>query len=226
MQIALETDKAPILPAHMLRMPRPAQEVHKPALGTSRVFTKGECIFAEGDRTTHFYKVVSGAVRSSQLLSDGRRQIDAFHLPGDVFGIEGDSRHHFSADAIETTTVIAYRRGMLDNLSTADCGFAGQIVQAMIQSLERARAHMLLLGRKNALEKIATFLLDLSARLPDTRHLQLPMSRVDIADHLGLTIETVSRSLTQLERDGIIELPAHRRSIVLRDRNALQRLDT
>jgi CRP/FNR family nitrogen fixation transcriptional regulator len=81
-------------------------------------------------------------------------------------------------------------------------------------------------GRKSALEKIATFLLDLSARLSENGQLDLPMSRIDIADHLGLTIETVSRTLTQLERQQVIELPAHRRSIVLRDRAALRRLDS
>ena len=84
---------------------------------------------------------------------------------------------------------------------------------------------MLLLGRKNAVEKIATFLLDLSRRTAKNDQIDLPMSRTDIADHLGLTIETVSRSLTQLERQGVIELPAHRRFIVLRNKPALERLD-
>lgn len=227
MQIALDTDQTPLLPVGMLlRIPRPAQESPKRAIGSSRVFAKGEAIFAEGSRTTHFYKVLSGAVRTSQLLSDGRRQIDAFHLPGDFFGIESSERHCFSADAIETTTLIGYRRSCLDTPSSEEGGFSGQILPAMILSLERARAHMLLLGRKNAMEKIATFLLRLSARLPDVNRIDLPMSRMDIADHLGLTIETVSRSLTQLEREGVIELPAHRRCIILRNRRALQLLDT
>ena len=81
-----------------------------------------------------------------------------------------------------------------------------------------------MLGRKTAIEKIATFLIDLADRSPDGDHVDLPMSRTDIADYLGLTIETVSRSLTQLERQGIIGLPAHRRSIVLRDKRELERL--
>jgi CRP/FNR family nitrogen fixation transcriptional regulator len=94
-----------------------------------------------------------------------------------------------------------------------------------MRSLERAQDHMLLLGRKSALEKIATFLLDLSERLGDDQ-VDLPMSRTDIADHLGLTIETVSRTLTQLERQHVIELPAHRRSIQLSNKAALRRLDS
>ena len=100
-----------------------------------------------------------------------------------------------------------------------------QILAAMIRALERAQAHMLLLGRKSAMEKIAAFLLDLAQRETDHGPIDLPMCRTDIADYLGLTIETVSRTLTQLERQGIIAMPAHRRSIVLRNRAALQRLD-
>lgn len=106
-----------------------------------------------------------------------------------------------------------------------DSEFAQRVVAAMMRSIERAQSHMLLLGRKSALERIATFLLDMSGRLSEMSHLDLPMSRGDIADHLGLTIETVSRTLTQLERKGVIELPSHRRSIILRDRTALRRLD-
>jgi CRP/FNR family nitrogen fixation transcriptional regulator len=191
-----------------------------------RTVAKDEEVFAEGDRAAFFYKVVSGAVRTFKLLSDGRRQIDAFHLPGDIFGLETGEEHRFSAEALGDATVIAYRRCSLDTLALRDQAFAHQVVAAMMRSLERAQEHMLLLGRKSAVEKIATFLLVLSERLTDDSHVDLPMSRVDIADHLGLTIETVSRSLTQLERQRIIELPAHRRSIVLRDKAALQRLDT
>ncbi|PVE22105.1 transcriptional regulator [Microvirga sp. KLBC 81] len=196
-----------------------------PELGTARTVTKDEEIFVEGDRAAYFYKVVSGAVRTFKLLSDGRRQIDAFHLPGDIFGLEPGDEHRFSAEALGDATIIAYRRCSLDVLASRDQAFANQVIASMMRSLERAQDHMLLLGRKHALEKIATFLLVLSERLTENSHVDLPMSRIDIADHLGLTIETVSRSLTQLERQGIIELPAHRRSIVLRNKAALERLE-
>ena len=195
------------------------------SLGSRRVLAKDEELFGEGDRAAFFYKVVSGAVRTSKLLSDGRRQIDAFHLPGDLFGIEAGEEHRFSAEAVGDAVVVAYRRCSLESLATSDPALAGQIVSAMMRALERAQDHMLLLGRKSAMEKIATFLLDLSARLEEDQ-VDLPMSRTDIADHLGLTIETVSRSLTQLERQRVIALPAHRRSIVLCDKAALRRLDS
>lgn len=226
MQTALRTSSLSLAaPSAVASRPGTTAEPSPPQLGTTRRIAKGDGIFAEGDPATTFYKVMSGAVRTSQLLSDGRRQIDAFHLPGDIFGIESGQRHLLAADAIDDTTLIAYRRRQTEagNLHEGELG--REIMAAMVQALERARAHMMLLGRKNALERIATFLLDLSARLPDIHHIDLPMSRMDIADHLGITIETVSRSLTQLEREGVIELPAHRRSIILRNRAALRRLD-
>ncbi|WP_230530023.1 helix-turn-helix domain-containing protein [Microvirga roseola] len=196
-----------------------------PVLGTTRVLTKDEQIFAEGDRAAYFYKVVSGAIRTSKLLSDGRRQIDAFHLPGDIFGIESGEEHRFTAEALGTATVVMYRRCSLETLAASDGAFARQIVAAMMRSLERAQHHMLLLGRKSAMEKIATFLLDMAQRIAGDDHVDLPMSRTDIADHLGLTVETVSRSLTQMERQGLIELPAYRRTIMLRNKAALRHLD-
>jgi CRP/FNR family nitrogen fixation transcriptional regulator len=205
---------------------RPAAE---PRLGTTRVLRKDEEVFAEGDRAAFFYRVDSGAVRTYKLLSDGRRQIDAFHLAGDIFGIESGDEHRFHAEALGNATVTCFRRCSLETLASGDDAFARQVVSAMMRSLERAQSHMLLLGRKTAMEKIAAFLLDLSGRILDddeTGQVDLPMSRIDIADHLGLTIETVSRSLTQLERQGVIGLPAHRRSIVIRDEATLRRLDS
>ncbi len=227
MQTALAATAALTTPASSLRgyaePIRQAPEA-KP-LGSARTLAKDEELFAEGDRAAFFYKVVSGAIRTSKLLSDGRRQIDAFHLPGDLFGIEAGEEHRFSAEAVGDAVVVAYRRCSLETLVGRDPVLAGQMVSAMMRALERAQDHMLLLGRKSAMEKIATFLLDLSARL-DGDQMDLPMSRTDIADHLGLTIETVSRSLTQLERQKIIQLPTHRRTIVLRDKAALRRLDS
>ena len=213
-------------PAILLRnspLPRTSQDAI--VLGSTRTIAKDEEVFAEGDRPAFFYKVVSGAVRTFKLLSDGRRQIDAFHLPGDLFGIETAEEHRFTAEALGDATIILYRRCNLGALALDGGEFSRQIMMGMMRSLEQAQNHMLLLGRKNALEKVATFLLVMSERIFNDNQVDLPMSRLDIADHLGLTIETVSRSLTQLERKGIIDLPAHR-SIVLRNKEALERLDT
>jgi CRP/FNR family nitrogen fixation transcriptional regulator len=194
--------------------------------GMQKVLRKGEELFAEGDDAEYFYKVVSGAIRSYKLLSDGRRQIDAFHLQGDIFGLESRAEHRFSAEALGTATVIAYRRNRLAALTAEDPAFRDQVMSAMLRSLERAQDHMLLLGRKTAQEKIATFLLDMAERVADDEaHFDLPMQRTDIADHLGLTIETVSRTLTQFARDGLIRLAAASRSVMLCNKPALQRLN-
>ena len=194
--------------------------------GTQMVLAKGEELFAEGDDAEFFYEVVSGSIRSYKLLSDGRRQIDAFHLPGDIFGLEVGSEHRFSAEAVGDVTVVAYRRSRLGALIQDDPGFRDRIMNATLRSLERAQDHMLLLGRKTAQEKMATFLLDMADRLSDDHeHFELPMQRSDIADHLGLTIETVSRTLTQFARSGLIELLPASRSIGLCNKLALRDLN-
>ena len=196
------------------------------AAGMQMVLTRGEELFAEGDEAEYFYKVVSGAIRSYKLLSDGRRQIDAFHLRGDIFGLEAGSEHRFSAEAVGDVQVIAYRRSRLSAIIEQDAVFRDRIMTATLRNLQRAQDHMLLLGRKTAQEKLATFLLDMAERLSgDDEHFDLPMQRSDIADHLGLTIETVSRTLTQFTRSGLIRLPPAGRSISLCNRMALKRLD-
>lgn len=190
------------------------------------VLRQGEELFGEGDEAEFFYQVVSGAVRSCKLLSDGRRQIDAFHLPGDIFGLEAGAEHRFSAEAIGDITVIAYRRSRLAALIQDDPAFRDKIMTATLRSLDRAYDHMLLLGRKAAPEKMATFLLDMAQRLStDDENFELPMTRSDIADHLGLTIETVSRTLTQFVRSGLIRLLPAGRSIGLCNKMALRNLD-
>lgn len=222
----------------------PAENV---AIGTTRAFAKDEEIYAEGDPATYYFRVLSGAVRTSTLLTDGRRQIDAFHVDGDVFGLERGEVHRFAAEAVGEAVVIAYRRCSLDALAAGQAPQARLVVAATLTSLERAQQHMILLGRKSAMEKVATFLLEMAERMhpaeavrpapqngraldgraPDAKAppaIELPMSRSDIGDYLGLTIETVSRTLTQLERDGVIALPAARRNVVLRNRTALRRL--
>jgi CRP/FNR family transcriptional regulator, nitrogen fixation regulation protein len=213
-------------PPAALAMQMPPTTARVAPMAPQRLLGKGEELFAEGDDSEYFYKVVSGAIRSYKLLSDGRRQIDAFHLAGDIFGLEAGSAHRFSAEAVGDAAVIAYRRSRLAMLIGEDRAFREQVMSATLRSLERAQDHMLLLGRKTAQEKIATFLLDMAERISDDdAHFDLPMQRTDIADHLGLTIETVSRTLTQFARDGLIRLRAASRSVMLCNKLALRRLN-
>ncbi len=189
-------------------------------IGSCMNFGRNAEIFGEDEPANYFYKVVSGAVRISKLLSDGRRQIGAFYLPGEMFGLESDGAHTFSAEAICDSQVLVVKRSTFLAEAARDCAIVTEIWNQTMTHLQRAQNHMLLLGRKNAQERIAAFLLEMAARLSRAGDIELPMSRQDIADYLGLTIETVSRTLTQLERDGLIAIPASRR-IVFRDRAAL-----
>jgi CRP/FNR family nitrogen fixation transcriptional regulator len=206
-------------------MPHRSDAMTAKPVGVARVLGKGEEVFAEGDAAEFFYKVVSGTVRTYKLLNDGRRQIDAFHLAGDIFGLETGEEHRFSADAVDAAKIVAFRRRRFETLAHDDPELGDQVMSSMMRSLERAHDHMMLLGRKTAQEKVASFLLDMSRRVSKGDRFDLPMQRTDIADHLGLTIETVSRTLTQFAREGLIKLAAASRSVVLCDKDALRRLN-
>jgi len=188
--------------------------------GFSMRFDRDEEIFGESESADFVYKVVSGAVRSFRVLSDGRRQITGFHLPGDVFGLELGADHRCSAEATVSSEIALVRRTALGRLAAADLAAAGQLLAMTGAELNQAREQALLLGRKSAVERVASFLLEMTARAPAERGTELPMSRSDMADYLGLTIETVSRTLTQVEREHAITLQTARR-IVLHDRHAL-----
>lgn len=203
----------------------PAMEAAHDPQGIIIRLAKGEELFAEGEPAEYFYKMVSGTVRTYKLLSDGRRQIDAFHLRNDIFGIEACPEHRFSAESVGDATVMAFRRSNLDRLAREHAAFGEQVLSSMLRNLQRAQDHMLLLGRKSAKEKIASFLLDLAQRLHDSERVELPMQRTDIADHLGLTIETVSRTLSEFARSGLIGLAAGSRSISLVDKVGLKYLN-
>jgi CRP/FNR family nitrogen fixation transcriptional regulator len=192
--------------------------------GVRRTFDRGEEIFAEGEPCSVFFKVVSGTVRTGRLLTDGRRQIDTFHFPDDVFGLESGEAHRFTAEAVDKVVVIAYRRSNFGGLVQNDPVFGEQLMTSMLSSLDRAHDHMVLLGRKSALEKMATFLLEIAARRANADRAELPMQRTDIADHLGLTIETVSRTLTQMVRDGLIRLADAGRTVILVNKAGLRLL--
>jgi CRP/FNR family nitrogen fixation transcriptional regulator len=184
-------------------------------------FTQDAEIYAEGGEATYVYKVVSGMVRTCKFQNDGRRHIDAFHKQGDVVGFELGAEHALSAEAVTDCVVVPYRRHTLEAKAARDETMALQLYTYAMQSLERTRQHAQLLGRGSAPQKLAVFLLDLAGGRDE--EVELAMTRQDIADYLGLTIETVSRTLSHLERDGVIRLAAAR-LIKLVDRAALRKL--
>ncbi|KQT54390.1 hypothetical protein ASG43_01930 [Aureimonas sp. Leaf454] len=172
-------------------------------------------IYDEGDPTRFFFKVVCGVVRTCKYRCDGRRQIDGFHEEGDVFGLESGATYERSAEAVSDCTLIAYRWHGLASAG-ADEDRAALIVAMALKSLRRAGDHALLLGRATAAEKVASFLVEIAARRRSDGAIDLVMCRQDIADYLALTIETVSRTMSQFERKGLIALPSARH-VVLRD---------
>jgi CRP-like cAMP-binding protein len=181
-------------------------------------------IYGENEPAEYLYEVVSGTVRTSKILNDGRRQVGGFYLPGDVFGLEPSTEHAYSAEAITEAKVLVIKRSALATLATRDNEVARELWSITARELQRAQDHITLLV-KTARERVAAFLLEMSERIKSTDGINLPMSRQDIADYLGLTIETVSRTLTSLECNAAIALPTSRR-IVLRNRAALHRLNS
>jgi CRP/FNR family transcriptional regulator, nitrogen fixation regulation protein len=163
----------------------------------------GAEIYGQGEKAGHIYQVEFGAVRTYRLLADGRRQISAFYLPGEVFGFEADATHHFFAEAISATGIRIFRSSACPNLSN-------DLLPLALKSLVRTQEHLLVLGRQSAAERVAAFLLDMAERQGGLNQFDLPMSRMDIADYLGLTIETVSRTFSKLKEKGIIRLPSLR----------------
>lgn len=180
------------------------------SVGVPMSFPRNGEIFAEGETAGYVYKVVSGVVRVSKLLPDGRRQISAFHLPGDMFGFEIGDIHHCSAEAVVPTKVVAFKwQGLLG--AGASTSLVRELLTRTMIGLRHTEDHLLLLGRKNALERLAAFLLEMAARYGSAEMLDLAMPRHDIADYLGLTLETVSRMFAELKEMGQIKLESARR---------------
>ena len=191
--------------------------------GASMSFERNAEIFGEGESSEYVYKVLSGSVRAYKVLSDGRRQVTEFYLPGDVFGIESGSEHSNSAEAIDKATILVVRRSSVFSTAESNSEVARHLWSITAAELRRSQNHALLLI-KTAKERIAAFLLDMSERLAGKGFVELPMSRQDIADYLGLTIETVSRTLTLLSEGSTIQFLASRR-IVLRNPSRLNELN-
>jgi CRP/FNR family transcriptional regulator, nitrogen fixation regulation protein len=193
-------------------------------IATEFSYRKDEEIYGEGEPAEYVYQVIRGAVRTYKLLSDGRRQIGAFHLAGDVFGLDPGSTHRLTAEAIADTTVRLVKRRSLETAAGSNVKVAHHLWTMTAGDLRHAEDHMLLLGRKTAMERVATFLLEMDRRLAKTGMMALPMCRRDIGDYLGLTLETVSRALSQLSEQGILVFSSARQ-IVLRNRQRLADMD-
>jgi CRP/FNR family nitrogen fixation transcriptional regulator len=181
-------------------------------------------IFGENEPADYVYKVISGSARTYKILADGRRQIAGFHLPGDIFGSQLAEVHTLSAEAVADAKVLVVKRSALTALAGRDAAVARELFSLTSRELRRMQERILLLV-KSAQERVASFLLEMAERASAGNIVELPMSRQDIADYLGLTIETVSRTLTTLEGAAAIEVPTSR-CIVLRNRSALNRLNS
>jgi CRP/FNR family transcriptional regulator, nitrogen fixation regulation protein len=191
-------------------------------LGTVVTLKRDMVLFHEGDPAQYYFKVVQGAVRSCKLLRDGRRHVGDFYLPGDFIGLDAEAEYVFTAEAIADATLVRYARRSVEALAVQEPKIGRRLLHLACRSLNAAQQQMLLLSRKTAEERIATFLIGIADR-KDGRQVSLPMTRTDIGDHLGLTMETVSRALAHLKSEGVIELKSSH-DVRIRDREALAEL--
>lgn len=221
--LALRTPAPVTLPVVVTGRP---SESHSPlaALGSISRYTRNNTIFSEGDSADYSYKVVAGAVRLSKMMSDGRRQIAEFALPGDFFGLNWLDEHAMTAEALNDVSVIRYGRGRLERLGDENSEVRAELFANLRHDLWAAQNHLVILGRQSALERTASFLVQLMDRkkCAQAGTIDIPMTRQDIADYLGLTIETVCRMLTKLKQSATIDIP-NRHTITIRNATALRR---
>jgi CRP-like cAMP-binding protein len=192
-------------------------------LGTVSTVRAGAEIYREGDAAVAWYRVQSGVLRTCKLLPDGRRQIEGFLFAGDFFGLETRTEHNFAAEAITSATVVRYSRPRLTAAAVNNLRLAARLLDVTLEQLDKVNNRLLLLGRKTAEEKLASFLLEMLDRSHDADAIDLAMSRTDIADYLGLTIETVSRTFSTMKHEGVIALPCAQHVKIL-DRDALEEM--
>lgn len=196
------------------------------ALANPVCFPAGETLFLENDSADAAYTVTEGVVRLYRVFADGRRQILGFLLPGDFIGVEPDARHSFSADAVTPVTLCRFSSSQFAAVMETRPHVLERLCEISAQELIRAREHMMALGQRSAAEKVAWFLIQLRDRYARiysvSDDVPLPMLRQDVADYLGLTIETVSRTLSGLARGKKIRLTTQGVSII--DKKAIQDL--
>jgi CRP/FNR family nitrogen fixation transcriptional regulator len=195
------------------------------ALWSKFKYRAGNEVFAETETADYVYQILSGAVRTIKLLPDGRRQIGAFYLPGDILGVENGDVHRFTAEAIVDTEVLIARRTLVFEDTVESLTGASGVLKLLARSLQHAEGHLLLLGRQTSVERVAAFLMEMDQRLQSHGEMSLPMTRRDIADYLGLTIESVSRAFSMFRREGLLSFRGYaHRQVVLHHRTKLAQL--
>ena len=177
--------------------------------GVRMTYERNAEIFAQDDEVEFLYQVVCGVVRTSRLTVEGRRQVGDFYYAGDIFGLEPGPDHRFGAEALDDCEILVVRRSVVRAFA-GDAELDRAILEATRLEMERLQDHVVMLGRKSARERVAAFLMSIAQRHDDGQA-DLAMGRQDMADYLGLTIETVSRMLTQLQGEAIVEFPSTRR---------------
>ena len=188
-------------------------------------FEAGQEVVGEGDPTESYYLVMRGMFRAVKFTRDGRRQVFAFYMPGDICGLEPESIHKLTIEAVDSAAMAILPRHACRVRMNGDPRLNGALFEGATRALTLSIDHMMMIGRSSAEERLAWFLIMLSARStgPDALALDLAMQRQDIADYLGLTIETVSRTFTLFRDRGFLKLPRKRRVEIVRP-EALARL--
>lgn len=188
-----------------------------------RRLAAGAHVFREGDAASHIYEVQTGILRLTRVLENGRRQVIAFALPGDIVGFPNGDLHHTDCDALGPCEVILHRREALEH-GDGDPETHRRLLVAALREISAMQDHFMMLARKSATEKVASFLMVLTERIGirqgGSSTIELKMNRADIADFLGLTIETVSRTFTHLRKSGVISLHSAQ-SVVVPDADRL-----
>lgn len=188
-------------------------------IAQTRYFKSGACILAEGENSTSVFNIVEGSVRLSRLLSDGRRVVTGFLFPGDFLGLTLDGTNSITAEAIGDVEVCRMDRKRLDGLFAEIPKLEHRLLEMTVGELISGRDHMMLLARKTLRERMATFLITFEDQLRESDEepavIKLPMARADIADYLGVTVETISRCLAAMAEEGLIQLLSPRRIIIL-----------
>jgi CRP-like cAMP-binding protein len=207
-------------------MPTSPNRPHSPSTSVStkkgeipRYLKSGKYLFREGDAAKRIYEVISGVVRLTRVMENGRRQVIAFGYPGDIVGFPCGAEYHTDCDILIDAKVIAHRREALES-GNIDPALHSRLLEATLSEISGMQDHFMMLGRKSASEKVASFLCVLADRVGSPvgnyTQLGLPMDRSDIADFLGLTTETVSRTLTQLRKCKVIAIDNIRTVIILK----------